>query len=374
MNTSLPLSGILVVDATRLLPGAILARQLIDLGARLIKIEEPRMGDPLRFAPPLIDGVGAGFCSFFRGAQSVTLDLRTSPGVESLHKLLVHADIFIEGFRPGTLARWGIDYASLQAKNKGLISCSLPAFSKQSSSGQPSVGHDLNFIAMTGLLAQLPGDGIPSLQFADISAGLLACSSILAALVQRGRTGAGCALTQPLITGPLPFLLWAWADTQMGGPSMTQTILAGRCPAYRVYTCAEESKLAVACFEPKFWQFFIKTLGLPELAGDALDCGTRGQAAIVKIQAHLHLHPCSHWLALLQEFDLPISAVHSMDAAQSVWSSQDQCLFEQTPLPDGSQQRFLGPLLACGQTPQTPAPRLGQHTQSVLSEFGVSKC
>src|SRR5690606_8046221 len=128
-DDTLPLAGTVVVDVSRMLPGAVLARCLLDLGARVIKVEDPGVGDLMRHAPPLIDGVGAGFIAFFRGAESVGLDLRTPAGAAALRRLAAGADVLIESFRPGTMARFGLPEAELLADNPRLVLCSLPGFS-----------------------------------------------------------------------------------------------------------------------------------------------------------------------------------------------------------------------------------------------------
>jgi alpha-methylacyl-CoA racemase len=118
-DPSLPLAGITVIDVSRMLPGAVLVRSLVDLGARVIKIEDPRSGDLMRLAPPLVGGIGVGFCVYFRGTESVGLDLRDADGAAALRLLARKADVLIESFRPGTMDRYGLATASLRADNPG---------------------------------------------------------------------------------------------------------------------------------------------------------------------------------------------------------------------------------------------------------------
>ena len=116
-EVELPLEGVLVLDLSRMLPGAVLARQLLDLGARLIKIEEPGIGDPMRMVPPQVGGIGVGFAIFFRGAESVSLDLRKREDAKRLRCLATHADVLYESFRPGTLEKWNLGWEDLQPEN-----------------------------------------------------------------------------------------------------------------------------------------------------------------------------------------------------------------------------------------------------------------
>ena len=171
-DDSLPLAGTLVLDLSRMLPGAVLARHLIDLGARLIKVEEPGTGDPMRMVPPQIEGIGVGFATFFRGAESVVLDLREAEDAKRVLRLATHADVLVESFRPGTLEKWGLGWDDLHAKNPRLVWCSLSSFGSNPEV-HDLVAHDLNLSAMAGIL-DLVGGRVPRLQLADITSGLLA--------------------------------------------------------------------------------------------------------------------------------------------------------------------------------------------------------
>ncbi|MFZ5785471.1 MAG: CoA transferase, partial [Acidobacteriota bacterium] len=124
----LPLDGVNVLDLTRMLPGAVLARTLIDLGASLTKIEDPGVGDPYRHVPPVVGGTGAGFAVCYRGARSAALDLASSAGAAALLRLSRHADVLVESFRPGTLEAWGLGHQRLTATNPALVVCSLSSF------------------------------------------------------------------------------------------------------------------------------------------------------------------------------------------------------------------------------------------------------
>lgn len=360
-----PLSGVTVVDASRMLPGAVLARSLIDLGARVIKIEDPNGGDLMRHAPPHVGGLGVGYCAYFRGAESVALDLRSPDGAAALRLLTARADVLIESFRPGTMARYGLALPDLRAANPKLIAVSLPGFVDSL-----AVGHDLNFTAMTGLLRKVAAAGIPSLQIADVTSGLLACTAILAALLQRGRTGEGATIEQPLLAGPLPFVTWPWAETAAGGGGMSAAVLGGDAAAYRCYTCADGRELAVGALEPKFWISFTALVGRPDLAGEGLVTGEPGQAACAAMQAWLEQHPRAHWLALVADHALPVWPVHDLPAALREPALTP--LLESTPLPDGSTLPLPGPSIpSLGRTPEAPAPALSAHTAAVLREFGA---
>lgn len=348
-----PLEGMLVLDLSRMLPGATLARLLLDLGARVIKIEDPGAGDPMRSAPPLLDGVGAGFGAFLRGIESVCLDLRAAEGQAALRALAARADVLVESFRPGTMARWGLGVDALAALNPGLVTVALSGYGE----GSPRVAHDLNLVASSGLLDLLgpePGT-LPQTQIADVTTGLLACTGVLGALLQRQRTGRGLHLDQPLAAGPLPFLTWARADHQAGGPGLPATELAGQAAGYAVYTCADGGRLAVATVEPKFWAELAALVGLPSGPLDGLAVGEAGRRTREALAAILATRPRAAWLDLLEGRNLPVTAVHDLaegladpDYAGATWLPA---------FPPGDRQ---------------PVPPLGADTARVLAELGVA--
>jgi crotonobetainyl-CoA:carnitine CoA-transferase CaiB-like acyl-CoA transferase len=379
MSRAAPLQGVTVVDTSRMLPGATLARSLIDLGARLIKVEDPRGGDPLRAAPPTVDGIGIGFCAFYRGAESVALDLRSDAGREGMALLLRTADVFIESFRPGTLDKWGIDVAAAEKLNPGLVVCSLPGLAQNA---PDAVAHDLNITALSGLLSRVrpagaedpDGGTIPRVQLADVTTGLLACSSILAALLTRSRDGRGGRISQPMIAAPLPFMTWAWADQAAqppASPNMNDDILSGRVPCYRNYRCADGKSLSVGCLEPKFWIRFVQLLGLPDLATVGLALGEAGARATGQVAQLIETKPLAHWLGLVADEALPVTAAHDLQAAMNERLILDAELLEALPLPDGRTIMVPGPALpSVGSTPNRPAPALGADTERIIREFG----
>ena len=374
-SAPLPLDGVVVVDASRMLPGAVLARMLLDLGASVIKLEDPRTGDLMRYTPPMVGGVGVGFAVYHRGAESIGLDLRGGDGAAAFRALAARVDVLIESFRPGTLERWGLDPEALTAEHPGLVRCSLPGFSDRGSKAG-AVGHDMNFAGITGALPRLKSAGVPDLQLADVTAGTLACTAIVAALLRRARTGRGCSISQPLLSGPLHFLTWAWIEAAAAAadgqdPAYT-TVLGGHAPCYRRYRCGDGLELSVGCLEPKFWVTFAQRIGLPELMGAGLDAGPDGQAAAARVEARLGEQPREHWLSLVAADNLPIAPIHTLDAARQEPALKDSGLLEQTPLPGGASLDAPGPSYpSLGRTPTRPAPRLGEHTRAVLEEFGL---
>ncbi len=349
----LPLAGTVVVDLTRMLPGAVLARTLADLGARVVKIEEPGTGDPLRHVPPLVDGTGAGFTAFYRGTESVAADLRDDGGAALVRRLVRHADVLTESFRPGGLAGWGLGPDRLHALNPSLVICSVSAYG-QAGPRRDQPAHDLNLAAVTGLLSLLGGDGVPRVQLADVTTGLQAAVAVLAALLRRSRTGLGDHLDVSLADGASAHLVWPMADLAAGSAGVWNTLLAGRCAAYRRYRCGDGREIAVAALEPKFWSALVDVLGLPELAGAGLDTGPDGRAAADRVEAAFAARPRSHWLDVASRARLPVSPVNTPEEARA-----DDSLHRSIQLPAASPSA-------------EPAPRLGEHTMAVKRELGLT--
>ncbi len=349
------LSGVVVLDLSRMLPGAVLDRLLLDLGARVLKVESPAGGDPLRTAPP-------GFATFLAGAESLALDLAQPPAAAAVRRLAARADVLVESFRPGTLARWGLDPAKLAAENPRLVVCSLSSFGPEAP-WRDEIGHDLNFAATSGLLSLLAGDAaprVPGIQLVDVTAGILAGTSILAALLERERTGRGRRIEQPLALAPLPFLAWAWAEAGAAGGASPRTFLEGAAPAYRLYACAGGERVALGAIEPKLWLAFLELVGLPELAAVGLDVGEAGRAAGERIEARLAARPRAEWLARARERGIPLTPVNDVAAGLAAPFYAARA---------GGQAAWLG---AADARPATRAPALGEHTDTVLREAGLT--
>ncbi len=357
----LPLEGLTVLDCSRMLPGAVLARLLLDLGARLIKIEDPRGGDPMRQVEPRVDGIGAAFAALYPGAESVALDLRSEEGQESFRKLAKAADVVVETFRPGVMREWGIGSGRLRALNDRLIYCAMSSWGRAASL-RNEVGHDLNFVATTGALRLIrEEEGIPSLQLADVGASLLAASAIMAALYRRERTGKGAVIDQPLLSGTVPMLAWAWADQAAGGGAL-ETLLSGRWPCYRRYRCGDGGEVAVSTIEPKFWIGFLQMLDLEEYAAAGVDSGEEGRKAAEDIERALAADSRDAWVERCRDRGLPVSPVLSLEEARREGRLEAAGLAGKVRTPGGSEISALGPFIpSLSRAPERPAPGLDEH-------------
>src|SRR5688572_26097814 len=273
-----PLAGMLVADLTRYLPGAYASRELLRLGARVVRIEPPE-GDPMRHVAPAWDDALNG------DKESVSCDLKTEP--ELARALLARADVVLEGFRPGVAARLGVgpDDAPESA-----VFCSITGFG----SGGPHTGragHDLNCIGWAGLLEDT-APSLPPLQPADLAAGALgAVAQILAALLEREQTGRGARLTVSMTHGSHRLV----AHRLEGDP--LPRFLTGGLACYRIYQTADGRHLTVGALEPKFFGRLCELLERPELAARQFD--PDGQDALAEeLAAAFALRPLADWLEL----------------------------------------------------------------------------
>ena len=245
-----PLDGIRILDLTRLLPGAVATMMLQEAGAEVVKIEEPGLGDYARSMPPLIDGVGAVFLFTNQGKESVRLDLKSREGREGLLDMAQHADVLVEGFRPGVMERLGIGPDVMAEANPRLIYASLTGWSRSCADGSRA-GHDLNYLAAAGLLGWPPA--MPAVQIADICGGSMQLvSRILLALIERAKTGRGSRVDVSMVDGLAPLAIAPRAFAAAGALNP----LSGVYPCYRLYEAADGGWIALGALEAKFWREF----------------------------------------------------------------------------------------------------------------------
>lgn len=263
------LRGIKVVDATLFLPGPMLTVMMADQGAEVIKVEPPA-GDPVRSQGPFEAGQSIWFRNLNRGKRSVTLDLKAEEGRSALWSLLADADVFVEGFRPGAMARLGFGYESVASRFPRLIYCSISAFGQHGPlAARPA--HDLAVQALSGFLSVNDGsDGspaVPGAPAADMAAGLTALAGILMALLGRERTGRGDYLDVAMLDSLLPWCAHIVGEAIAGGtpPRSSSQRSLGGAAFYQVYRTADDRHVVLAGREPKFAVELLGALGRPDL-------------------------------------------------------------------------------------------------------------
>jgi crotonobetainyl-CoA:carnitine CoA-transferase CaiB-like acyl-CoA transferase len=367
---TLPLSGVRVLDLTRLLPGGICTMMLAELGAEVIKVESPDGGDYARLMPPLIDGQGVIFRATNRGKRSIVINLKDPRGQAVLGKLAQDIDVLVEGFRPGVLARMGCDYDSLRAVNSRLIYCSLSGWGQDGPYAAYS-GHDLNYAAIAGLIGEMNQPQPLGGQVADIGGAYIAVAGILAGLFRRERTGEGSYVDTALyeaglLLGAVPFVE---ALTAHRPDSPVRGALSGRQACYNVYTTRDNRPVALAALEPKFWANFCTAIERPDLTDDYLN-PSRQRYLLAEVAEIFAMRTADEWAERLVPADCCFSLVNTPEEALSDPHIQARGMLgvndDETP--------FLhSPVRLNADQPELSAPpHAGEHTMTILHEAGFT--
>jgi alpha-methylacyl-CoA racemase len=382
---SLPLEGLKVLDLTRLLPGGYASLMLADFGADVIKVEDTRMGDYVRWSPPYYEGVdvsarGALFLALNRGKRSIRIDLKHERGKEVLLRLVRDADVLLESFRPGVLDRLGVGYERLRQENPGLVYCAITGYGQDGPLKDRS-GHDMNYLGLNGLLG-LTGepDGPPvqsAGQIADIGGGgLVVVVGVLVALRERERSGEGQLVDCSMFDGSLSWLALVAAAMLAGGdvPRRGRLPLAGGIICYRPYRCAD-GYVTLGALEPKFWAEFCRGVGRDDLLEHAFDPpGSEAHGAVSEIFAG---RTREQWRQFASEHDCCLEPVLDLDEALSSELVAHRQMVVELDQPGAEQPvRLLGAPVKLSRTPadptRAPGPGLGDHTDEVLTGAGYS--
>lgn len=360
-----PLSGHLVVDLSRHLPGPYAARILRDLGARVVKVEEPTMGDPVRLAPPLKGGASALAAALLAGLESIALDLRREGARAVLDRLLQRADVLLESSRPGGLEKLtGAGPHEVAERHPRLVVCSISGWG-QEGPHRSRTGHDLAYQALAGSLA--PVGGMPAVPLADLVGGWSAATAILAALLERTRTGQGAVIDAPLLDAAGHANLMAWVE-ESGRPRADGELLSltGGYPCYNVYAAGDGGRVAISCLEPVYWERFCKAAGRRDLVPLQYDRDPASRRRVAELVA---TKTRREWRELFDEHDLPAEPV--LTAAESRTHPQVTRRDLVRDAADGL-PRLAYPALIDGGRPRAPEalPALGEQTDTILAELG----
>jgi len=290
-----PLDGKLVVDLSRYLPGAFASRELLELGARVVRVEPPG-GDPLRETAP------GWYHALNAGKETVTCDLKRD--AETARSLCADADVVIEGFRPGVADRLGIGPAALP---ETVVYCSISGFGLGGRHEQRA-GHDLNYQGWAGVLADT-APSLPGVQLADLAAGgLAAVNRMLAALLEREHTGRGAHVVVSMTHGSHRF-----AAHRLGGEPIPR-LLTGALACYAVYATADGRFLTVAALESKFFLRLCELLGLDELTPRQYDPAAQAEIAEA-LRERFAAKPLGTWLELFEREDVCVGPVATLEEA-----------------------------------------------------------
>src|SRR5256714_823944 len=312
-----PLSGILVLDFTTLLPGPLATLMLAEAGAEVIKIERPE-GEDMRAGAPRFDGEAAAFALLNRGKKGITLDLKNENDRNRLRPLLEKADVLVEQFRPGVMERLNLGFDDVRRINPRIVYCSISGYGQQGPRAGEA-GHDINYQSLTGLLALQPGPAdrpvVPPALVADIGGGTMpAVINILLGLRQRDATGEGVYLDVAMTDAMFTFAWYAYAIGQATGkfPAPGELRLVGGSPRYQLYPTKDGKLVACGALEQKFWLAFCNTIGLPApLMNDVAD----QQATTSAIAAIITGETAAHWVPKFAAADCCVTIMASLEEA-----------------------------------------------------------
>ena len=366
----MPLTGIRVLDLTRLLPGAFCTMLLADMGADVIKVEEPGTGDYMRWTPPLIDGQSVLFNALNRNKRSVSLNLKAEEGRDVLLRLVETSDVLVEGNRPGVMDRLGLGWDVLHARNARLVMCSITGYG-QTGPYAARAGHDLNYMATAGGLGLNGAKGGPpvplSVQVADIGGGAVQPAvAILGALVAVHRGAEGRWIDAAMTDGAVSWLALALAARGAGEDvGRGEQRLAGRYASYRVYACKGGGFYSVGALEPKFWAALCTALGRPDLIDLQFAEGEDGRRVHQDMEEIFASRTRSEWERELSALDACCEPVLDLDEVASHPQIAARHLIETRAT--GVEVRPAIQLRSDWR--RRDAPGLGEHTAEILEEL-----
>ncbi|HYF90847.1 MAG TPA: CaiB/BaiF CoA-transferase family protein [Symbiobacteriaceae bacterium] len=338
-----PLSGVTILDLTRLLPGPFCSWLLRSWGARVIKVEDLQAGDYLRETQPV------WFAHLNAGAESIALDLKQPKGREVFLRLVARADIVLEGFRPGVMERLWLGFDELSVVNPSLVMTSISGYGPESGLAGRA-GHDLNFLARSGILSLM--NEVPPVQLADLTGGLTAAAATLAAVIGARATGLGSHLEASLFDAVAGLGSILAAETRAGVELKRDTMpLAGAVPCYGIYTTADGGRVTLGALEGKFWHRFCEAVGREDWVERQYDVALRAE-----LDQLFRSRSLGDWAAL--------------------GAYADCCLEPVRPLSEAAAERLTDqPVRFDGHRPAAggPGPAHGAQTCEILRSSGFSE-
>jgi crotonobetainyl-CoA:carnitine CoA-transferase CaiB-like acyl-CoA transferase len=363
-----PLARHRMLDLSRQLPGPFCSTLLADLGMDVLTVTAP--GDPF----------GTGIPFLARNKRSMTLDLKSAAGRALFLRLARDADVVLEGFRPGVAARLGIDWETLRRDNPRLVYCAISGYG-QDGPYRDRVGHDVNYLAQAGVLEFVGEAGrapvIPGVQIADVGAGsLMAAVGILAALVARESTGRGQLVDVAMLDGAAAWNVYHVLMRQLAGalPQRGREQLTGHWPCYAVYETRDRRHVTIGAYEPHFWATLCNHVGRPDYVAKQWIEGPEREEMFHFFRDTFRKKPLAEWITELSPLDVCFAPVTTIDEAftDPQLRHRDMVVEMDTPL---GPTRFFGPPIKLSETPasvRTPPASLGEHTEQVLAELGLS--
>lgn len=340
------LQGYRILDFSKLLPGPLATLWMAQQGAEVIKVESPSSPDPVRFYPPMKDGVSVFYSTLNAGKKSLSIDYRSEEGKEAILKLVETADVVIEQFRPGVMEAFGLGYEILKKRNPKIILVSITGYG-QTGEMATTPGHDINYLSYSGMLdAQRDRNGNPIIsaaQLADVAGGsMMALNATTSALLHCERTGEGQQVDVSMTHNVSVLQTMRIAEELNTGTS--NGYLSGRLASYNIYRCADGRHVALGALEPKFWQKFCNLMDHPEWGGRLMEV-----ELIDEVAAQFATQSMQFWVDKLEKEDVCLSPVLTVQEAAV------------HPLFKG------GFPTAFGSAELSPAPKLGADNEELSS-------
>jgi crotonobetainyl-CoA:carnitine CoA-transferase CaiB-like acyl-CoA transferase len=380
---TLALDGMRVLEITQVMSGPFCGLLLADLGADVIKVEKPDGDDSRRMAPPTINGESAAFMTINRNKRGLGLNLKSEEGREIFKRLAARADVLIENFRPGTMAVLGLGYEDLSALNPALIYCSISGFGQTGPYSERG-GFDLVAQAMSGLMSITGHPDQPPVKvgvpIADLNAGLYACYAVLAAYIHRLKTGQGQRIDTSLLEAGLAYTFWESAIFFATGENPPPMGSAHRLLAPYQALRASDGYLTVGAGNQRNWEQLCRVIGREDLSSDSRFATngdrTRHQRELAEtLEAVFATRSVAEWLAALERAGVPAGPVYNIEQVYRDPQVQAREMVVSVEHPKAGPTKNIGMPVKLSATPgqiRRPAPMLGEHTDEILRELGIS--
>ncbi|MGC1402411.1 MAG: CaiB/BaiF CoA-transferase family protein [Thermodesulfobacteriota bacterium] len=376
-----PLNGIKILDFTSLLPGPFATLYLADMGATVLRVTSGTRPDPIETRPPFIPQteISALWAYLGRGKQSINLNLKNPKAVRIVEQLIAEYDVVIEQYRPGVMAKLGLDYESLKKVNPAVIYCSLTGYG-QTGPLSKRAGHDINYLSLAGLLSysgkKETGPSLMGMQIADIASGSLnSVIGLLAAIIHRKGTGEGQYLDISMMDGVMAFNIVSGTSCLVDGktPARESERLNGGI-LYDFYETKDGEYMSLGALEPQFFMAFCEAIARPDLISGGI-----APENIEKVKSEIReifrSKTRDEWVAIFRDFDACVEPVLGLSEALNSPQAEARQMVVDLEAPNGAQVRQMANPIKFSQAPKEYAfvgVPSGMHTKPIISGLGYS--